>query len=159
MTSNGWNAWRPQTPPSDFAVRAAGAVVRDHHERRRRTMRRRWVTATMLAAAMLGGTALALTGHLRTKPDVPVYQGKGGVMPTFHAKGMPVSKASAREIVQPEPIAPEPAPPVSVPQVRSKKREAPPASSAPADAGRPLIVPPCNCQQGSVLCDCIEMNR
>jgi hypothetical protein len=158
MTSNGWNAWRPQTPPSDFAVRAAAAVVQDHHERRRRTMRRRWVTATMLAAAMLGGTALALTGHLRTRADVPVYQGKGGIMPVYQGKGMPVSKASPREIAPPEPIAPETAP-VLVPSVRPKKREAPPASSAPADAGRPLIVPPCNCQQGSVLCDCIEMNR
>jgi hypothetical protein len=158
MTSNGWNAWRPQTPPSDFAARAAAAAVRDHHERRRRSLRRRWVAAAMLAAAMIGGSALALTGlRARTEPQREAIQpqGKGGVVP-LQGKSGPHQGKGAPPSPPPEMLRPEPAPPVSAPTVRPKKREAPPASSAPADAGRPLVVPRCNCQQGQVLCDCIE---
>jgi hypothetical protein len=158
MTSNGWNAWRAQTPPSDFAARAAAAVVRDHHERRRRSTRRRWVAAAMLAAAMIGGSALALTGlraKTELKREVVQFQGKGGVV-QFQGKGGPYQGKGGPPSPPPEMVWPAPAPPVSAPTVRPKKREAPPVSSAPADAGRPVITPRCNCQQGQVLCDCIE---
>jgi hypothetical protein len=150
MKPNGWDAWRPQEPPSDFAARAAAAVVRDRRERQR-SARRRSIGVGMLAAAMIGGSAFglaALVGAKRTvTPDVrpPIRY------PAPVATRMPVATALPAASAQAEPV-----PAASAAPLRIKKREAAPAAGALVDAGRPLIVPRCSCGPEQVVCDCLE---
>ena len=161
MTSNPWRGWGAQTPSPDFAARAVAQILRDKNERPNvlalsavsRTSRltsgaRRWVTFAAAAVVLMAGGAWAWTALPRALQPPPAAPRPVAAMPPAPPR------VPATTIKPPDPI-PEvtykpPTPSVVLPP---RRKEVPSAASLP-DAGRRVIVPPCDCHD--VLCACLS---
>ena len=164
MTSHPWRSWRAQTPSADFAGRTVERILRDrdeHHVGRalpngvRASQKvtagaRRWVTLTAAAALLIAGGAWAWTTLPRGAKSLVVLP-EPTVVKLPDPPRLPSTATKPPDSV-PDPPHKTPAAPV-LPTHRRK--EALPAPS-PLDAGRRVIVPRCNCQEG--LCDCLEQH-
>ena len=148
MTSNPWRGWNAQPPPADFAAQTVGRILRDRHERRKKGTARRWVTLAAAATVLMAGGAWAWTALPRETRPLPVVPVDAPAKPSPPSQGWRPANKVPDPI--PEPAAKAPAAPVL--PLHRRKETLPP----PPDAGRKVIVPRCNCQEG--ICDCLEQH-
>jgi len=146
MTPNPWPSWRAQTPSADFAERTVGAILRERNTRRHQGAARRWVLIAAAATVLVAGGAWGWTTLPRETPPRPAPS-------SVPAPALPTSDPTSRAVREPaeRPDPPHRPPPPAMPSARRKEV---PALSPSPDAGRRVIVPRCNCQEG--ICDCLE---
>ena len=145
MTAHSRPTWPPQSPAPDFADRTVSAILRDQHRRQQKRHIRRWVPLAAAATLLVAGGAWAVTSLPFVSPRA------------WQEEPAAPGHAFSEEIELPLPPgrAPEPTPSAPTPPaVAPARRKISPAATP--DAGRPLILPRCNCQEA--ICDCLEQH-
>ena len=144
MTSNRWDAWEPQEPPEGFAGRTVAVLLEDRVVPRR-AGGARWIRVAAAAAMLTGGAAWgfsAWTGG-RSAPRM-----------------LPTVTPAAPEVRSMEPLFAHPyaVPDAGIPEpavtARPRRPHVAGPESGPPDAGRRVIVPPCDCAPDQVICTC-----
>ena len=147
MTSNRWDAWEPQEPPDDFVARTVSAALADRAERRRTfgLGRGRAALVGAVAAVMCGGAAWGFAA-LRARTAVAERPSEPVVIAT----------ASLRPVEAPPAVSTraEPSAAVSPPPPSRRRTEASAPLTTTPDAGRKVIVPPCQCLPHQEICTC-----
>ena len=147
MRSNPKLGWPAQNPPPDFVAQTVTAILRDRSEPRERRAGGFWLLIAAAAVVTMAGGAFAWTALPRTE-KAPVVSG-----PTTPPR--PVDRAPHAFPATADPPKEPPQKPLSPPAIApSRRKETPPTPSSGPDAGRRLILPRCNCQEG--ICDCLQ---
>jgi hypothetical protein len=147
MTSNRWDAWEPQEPPGDFAARAVAAALADRAERRRAFVlgRRRATLVGAVAAVMFAGVAWGF-GARQSRTALIERPSERAVIATAS-----VGPVEAPPLVS---TRVEPSAAVSPPAPLRRRTETPAPLTTTPDAGRKVIVPPCQCVPHQEICTC-----
>lgn len=150
MTLRSSDGWRAQAPSTDFAARTTAAIVADRHQPLSTTLSQARLRRAVLVAAatLLVGTA-AWAWH--TRPSLPRSEpGQALLAP------MPYGSAVEEDVAGPR-LSPLPSAPVAATARRAPKAAPPPSAATVAPAvsassARPVVVPPCRCNE--FACDC-----
>ncbi len=145
MTSNRWDAWKPQEPPEGFAQRTVAIALEEALRAPRARRGVRWVFLAAAAVMLVGGAAWGFSAwSVRRTPRLAPAETQAAPPPAHSMEPLLVHSFAPPDARSPRPVA---APIVT----RPRRPQAP--EGAP-DAGLKVIVPACDCVPDQVMCTC-----